>query len=199
MPRCAGGLVVVRTPLHLVGETYLVRCLRCPLREKPGFRWPWIGFIASGWSLPGLAAAPSRGTAARLRYRGPPPFGGTPLASLVTTASAGRMGSWGRGHALPAQTSRGPGCARGGREPSGARGARAGFRKGMVRRPVQRGSGSARADVAAAGSAEAGPGATGLGWAPPYLRSRLAKISQACHKWRRSKSGQSVSRNTSSA
>jgi len=97
VPRCAGGLVVVRTPLHLVGETYLVRCLRCPLREKPGFRWPWIGFIASGWSLPGLAAAPRRGTAARLRYRGPPPFGGTPLASLVTTASAGRMGSWGPG------------------------------------------------------------------------------------------------------
>ena len=55
------------------------------------------------------------------------------------------------------------------------------------------------AGSARAGSAEAGPGATGFGWAPPYLRSRLAKISQACHKWRRSKSGQSVSRNTSSA
>ncbi len=42
---------------------------------------------------------------------------------------------------------------------------------------------------------------TEAGWAlrPPYRRSREAYSSQACHRWRRSKSGQSVSRKTISA
>jgi len=48
--------------------------------------------MASGRSLPGPAAPPHRGTAVRLRHRCPPPFGGTPLASLVTTASARWVG-----------------------------------------------------------------------------------------------------------
>jgi hypothetical protein len=136
-------------PLHLVGGTYLVRCLRCPLREKPGFRWPWIGFIASGWSLPGLAAPPRRGTAARLRYRGPPPFGGTPLASLVTTASAGRMGSWGPG---PRTSGTKPAEGRDARADGGSRaaqGARGPDPKRDGQGLVKRGPGSARADLAA--------------------------------------------------
>jgi 2-polyprenyl-6-methoxyphenol hydroxylase-like FAD-dependent oxidoreductase len=45
----------------------------------------------------------------------------------------------------------------------------------------------------------AGGGGGGFGSAPPYRRSRLAKISQACQRWRRSKSGKRVSRNTISA
>jgi 2-polyprenyl-6-methoxyphenol hydroxylase-like FAD-dependent oxidoreductase len=48
-------------------------------------------------------------------------------------------------------------------------------------------------------SAGYGAGGSGFGSAPPYRRSRLAKISQACQRWRRSKSGNSVSRNTISA
>jgi 2-polyprenyl-6-methoxyphenol hydroxylase-like FAD-dependent oxidoreductase len=49
--------------------------------------------------------------------------------------------------------------------------------------------------------ADTGPAQVGSGFgsAPPYRRSRLAKISQACHRCRRSKSGNSVSRNTNSA
>ena len=91
----------------------------------------------------------------------------------------------------------------GGRKPGAERpeaGSRAAQgRAGRIQGGDGQEAGSAGADSAGAGSAEAGPGATGFGWAPPYLRSRLAKISQACHKGRRSKSGQSVSRNTSSA
>src|ERR1700722_4412983 len=44
-----------------------------------------------------------------------------------------------------------------------------------------------------------GGAGTGLGTAPPYRRSRLGEISHAGPRGRRSKSGQSVSRKTSSA
>jgi hypothetical protein len=150
------------------------------------------------------------------RYRCPPPYGESPLASPVTAASAGRAGQLGAGAPCPRLSGVGghppqPGWGQGATQPTRSpRDPHMELLAQKHQRPVMRvrragaerrngagriyGSGAAQGalvgstgaerrngagrtqgrDRQEAGSPRAGPGATGFGWAPPYLRSRLA-------------------------
>ena len=101
-----------------------------------------------------------------------PEWGGRPRSPRGRPAEARRATHGTSGTKAPATTDA---RAEGGSGAAQGRGSDPRERSGAGARVGSRGAGRIRGrDRQEAGSPRAGPGATGFGWAPPYLRSRLA-------------------------